>query len=158
MNKKLEGKVALVTGASKGIGQGLAIGLGAAGAQVAVNYKTDPIGANKTCESILSAGGNAKAFQANIGNKQEFEDLVEKAYQHFEGLDILVNNAARTRFGPLWEMTETDFDDVVDTVLRGPFFGSIAAAKKMQESGGSIINISSIAVRQIMEGHSLQRR
>ncbi|MDP7578052.1 MAG: SDR family oxidoreductase [SAR202 cluster bacterium] len=155
MSRKLEGKVALVTGASKGIGQGLAIGLAAAGAHIAVNYKTDPAGANKTCENILTAGGNAKSFQSDIGKKHDFEGLVEEVYQHFGRLDILVNNAARTRFGPLWDMTEIDFNDVIDTVLRGPFFGSIAAAKKMQDHGGSIINISSIAVKQIMEGHSV---
>ncbi len=154
MDQKLDGKIALVTGASKGIGQGLAIGMAAAGAVVAINYKTDLAGANDTCKRIHSAGGEAEPFQTDIGSKEGFENLIEEVYQHYGRLDVLVNNAARTRFGPLWEVTESDFNDVINTILRGPFFGSVAAARKMQEQGGSIINISSIAVRQVMANHS----
>ena len=156
MSGKLDGKVALVTGASKGIGQGLAIGLGAAGASVAVNYKTDPDGADTTERRIRVAGGEAETFQADIGAKQGIELLVERVFERFGRIDVLVNNAARTRFGPLFESTEEDFDEVVDTVLRGPFFGSLAAAHKMRENGsGSIINISSIAVNTIMPNHGV---
>lgn len=155
MNTKLAGQVALVTGSSKGIGQGLAVGLGAAGAQVAVNYKTDVEGATLTCKKIKEAGGKAEPFQADIGSKSEFEHLVDAVCERFGGLDVLVNNAARTRFGPLFEVTEEDFNDVVNTVLRGPFFGSVAAARRMMEKeGGSIINISSIAVGQMIPFHS----
>ena len=152
---KLSGKVVLVTGASKGIGQGLAIGLAAAGAQVAVNYKTDTEGAQSTLASIREAGGEAAGFQADIGAKSEFEALVDAVCARFGRLDVLVNNAARTRFGHVFEITEEDFDDVVNTNLRGPFFGSVAAARKMQEQGsGSIINISSIAARLMIPAHS----
>lgn len=155
MSGKLTGKVALVTGSSKGIGQGLAVGLAAAGAQVAVNYKTDPDGAEITCRRITAAGGAATAFQADIGSKAAFEQLVDDVCARFGRLDVLVNNAARTRFAPLFEVTEEDFDDVVDTNLRGPFFGSAAAARKMLEhGGGSIINISSIAARMMIPFHS----
>lgn len=155
MNGKLSGKVVLITGASKGIGQGLAIGMAAAGARVAVNYKTGADGAEITCKHIREAGGKAEAFQADIGSKSAFEGLVDAVYARFGRLDALVNNAARTRFGPLFEVTEEDFDDVVHTVLRGPFFGSMAAARKMlEQDGGSIINISSIAAKIMIPFHS----
>ncbi len=81
--------------------------------------------------------------------------MVEAVCRRFGRLDVLINNAARTRFGPFFEVTEEDFEDVVATILRGPFFGSMAAARRMMEGGGgSIINISSIAVRQIIPFHS----
>lgn len=154
MEKTLTGKVALVTGSSKSIGQAIAVGLAEAGAAVAVIYKTDTPGAEQTCKTITDAGGNAKPFPTDIGSKVEFERAVDEVCDHFGRLDILVNNAARTRFGPIHEVTERDFDDVVNTILRGPFFGSIASAKRMNETGGgSIINISSIAVRGIMFYH-----
>jgi NAD(P)-dependent dehydrogenase (short-subunit alcohol dehydrogenase family) len=154
MEKSLTGKVALVTGSSKSIGRAIAIGLAEAGAEVAVIYKTDTAGAEKTCRTIAEAGGTAKPFPADIGSKAEFERVIDEVCDHFGRLEILVNNAARTRFGPIDEVTEDDFDDVVNTILRGPFFGSIAAAKRMNEAGGgSIINISSIAVRGIMFFH-----
>ena len=154
MNGKLNDKVAIVTGASKGIGQALALGLAEAGAKVAVVYKNDTAGAESTCKSIADKGATAEPFSTDIGRKEDFERVVDTVFNQFGRLDVLVNNAARTRFGPLDEITEEDFDDVVNTVLRGPFFGSIAAAKKMIENGGgSIINISSIAVRGIMAFH-----
>jgi NAD(P)-dependent dehydrogenase (short-subunit alcohol dehydrogenase family) len=155
MNGKLAGKVALVTGASKGIGQGLAIGLAAAGARVAVNYKTDAAGAETTCATSRKAGGEAEAFAADIGGKAGFERLVDAVCGRFGRLDVLVNNAARTRFGPIFELTEEDFDDVVNTNLRGPFFGSVAAARRMlKQGGGSIINISSCAAKLMIADHS----
>ena len=155
MNNTLSGKVALVTGASKGIGQGLAIGLAEAGARVAVNFKTDADGASQTCEQIRHFGGDAHAFGADIGSKEAFEKMIGDICDHFGRLDVLVNNAARTRFGPYAEVTEEDFEEVISTILRGPFFGSVAAARRMKQAGGgSIINISSIAVRQIIRFHS----
>ena len=156
MNQKLSGKVALVTGASKSIGQGLAVGLAGAGARVAVNYKNDLAGAEATCARIGQAGGEAEAFQADIGAKAEFEQLVDRVCERFGRLDVLVNNAARTRFGHVFDITEEDFDDVVNTNLRGPFFGSAAAARRMiaQGGGGAIINISSCAAKVIIPHHS----
>jgi NAD(P)-dependent dehydrogenase (short-subunit alcohol dehydrogenase family) len=151
----LDGKVALVTGASKGIGQGLAVGLAAAGAIVAVNYKTDASGAEITCRTIREVGGTGLPFQADIGIKSAFEALVDAVFSRFGRFDVLVNNAARTRFGSIFELTEEDFDDVVNTNLRGPFFGSVAAARKMlQNGGGSIINISSCAAKLMITHRS----
>src|ERR1051325_4355533 len=151
----LDGKVVLVTGASKGIGRGLAVGLGGAGARVAVNYKTDRPGAEAAVEEITRAGGEAEAFNADIGSKLDFERLADSVHARFGRLDALVNNAVRTRFAPLFEVTEEDFDDVINTNLRGPLFGTAAAARKMLEvGGGSIINISSCAARLMVPFHS----
>src|SRR4029453_8632284 len=128
-NGRVAGRVILITGASKGIGRGLAAGLAKEGAHVVLNYKTDRAGAEAACAGIRDAGGEASAMQADIGLKMEFERMVADVAAEFGRLDVLVNNAARTRFGPLFQVTEEDFNDVVDTNLRGPFFGSVAAAK-----------------------------
>lgn len=156
MSEKLRGKIAIVTGSSGGIGRALAIGLGAHGARVAVNYKTNRSGAERTLATIREAGGEGELYQANIGVKREFEEMIDSVVRTFGGLDILVNNAARTRFGPLSEVTEEDFADVVDTNLRGPLFGSAAAARSMVlRRGGSIINISSCAARAMVPSHAV---
>lgn len=155
MTKKLAEKVALITGSSKGIGRGLAVALAANGAQVAINYKTDRAGAETTLAAVRQSGGVGEIFRADIGSRKAFEELVEAACARFGGLDILINNAARTRFAPLREITDDDFEDVINTNLRGPFFGSAAAAQKMVErGGGSIINISSCAARLMLPFHS----
>lgn len=156
MSLKLSGKVAIVTGSSGGIGRGLAIGLAASGAHVAVNFKTNRKGAEETLAAIRAAGGEGELFQADIGVKREFESMIDSVVNKFGGLDILVNNAARTRFGPLSQVTEDDFVDVVDTNLRGPLFGSAAAARHMaRRGGGSIINISSCAARAMVPFHAV---
>jgi 3-oxoacyl-[acyl-carrier protein] reductase len=153
---KLEGRAALVTGASKGIGAGLAIGLAQAGARVAVHYGLDKAGAERTLTSIREHGGDGEIFQANIGKKNEVEDLVETVHAQFGRLDVLVNNAARTRFAPALDATEDDLDEVLDTIIRGPFFGSVAAARyMMKESGGSIINITSAVATLAKEFHAV---
>ncbi|MGC1685494.1 MAG: glucose 1-dehydrogenase [Candidatus Acidiferrales bacterium] len=152
---KLSGKVAIVTGSSKGIGRALAIGFAAHGAQVAVVYKTDKAGAESTLASIRKAGGAGEIFRSDIGSRSDFEALVQATCEKFGGLDILLNNAARTRFAPLAEVTNDDFEDVVNTNLRGPLFGSAAAARKMAaRGGGAIINVSSCAARLMLPFHS----
>jgi NAD(P)-dependent dehydrogenase (short-subunit alcohol dehydrogenase family) len=94
-------------------------------------------------------------FHSDVRLKQDFESLIDKVTGHFGALHILVNNASHTRFGPVDEVTEEDFDDLVGTSLRGPFFGSIAAARKMGSyGGGSIINISSCATGLMIPLHS----
>jgi 3-oxoacyl-[acyl-carrier protein] reductase len=153
---KLAGKVALVTGASKGIGKALAQGLAAAGARIAVNFKTDPEGAEATCNSIRELGGEAVPFQSDVSSKVEMERLVKGVSDKFGRFDILVNNAARTRFQSLFAVTEEDYDDVFDTNVRGPFFGSIAAAREMlRQDGGAIINISSCVTALTIPFHGI---
>jgi NAD(P)-dependent dehydrogenase (short-subunit alcohol dehydrogenase family) len=123
---------------------------------VAVHYKTNRAGAEDTLAAIRQAGGEGELYQADIGGKRFFETLIDSVARRFGGLDTLVNNAARTRFGPLSEVTEEDFADVVGTNLRGPLFGSAAAARHMAlRGGGSIINISSCAARLMVPFHSV---
>lgn len=155
-SRKLQDRVALVTGSSKGIGRGIAIGLAAAGATVAVHYGLDRDGGDRTVEAIRINGGTAELFQADIGSKIEVEDLIESVIEKFGSLGILVNNAARTRFAPALKALEEDLDEVLNVIVRGPFFGSIAAAKHMIPKGrGSIINISSAVVTMAKEYHAV---
>jgi NAD(P)-dependent dehydrogenase (short-subunit alcohol dehydrogenase family) len=148
------GKAVLVTGSSKGIGRALAIGLAEHGAAVAVHYKTDRAGALETCDMIERRGGTSVAFGADVSHPAEARRLVAQARTELGRLDVLVNNAARTRFGPPDEVTDEDWDDVVGTNLRGPFVMSVAAAASM-EAGGSIINVSSCAASLMIRSHSL---
>ena len=121
---------------------------------MAVNYKTDQPGADATCATIGASGGESRVIQADIGSKEDFERMVEFTFSTFGRLDILVNNAARTRFAPLFEVTEDDFADVINTNLKGPLFGTAAAARKMLATGGgSVINISSCAARLMIPFH-----
>ena len=152
----LAGKIAIVTGASKGIGQVLALGLGKAGAAVVVNYKSDADGALETCRRIEEAGGRATVVQADIASSAEARELVEQTEMSFGGVDTLVNNAGRTRFGPPEEVTDDDWDYVMDTNLRGPFFLTVAAAKSMRERGGGcVINVSSCAATSMVHDHAV---
>src|SRR5260370_20983346 len=123
------------------MGQGLGIALAGPGAGDGVNYKSYTARAESTCRTIMQAGGEAEAFQADIGSKVAFEQLVERVCARFGRIDVLVNNAARTRFGHIFDLTEDDFDDVINTNLRGPFFGSVAAARTMVAQGGCSIII-----------------
>lgn len=150
----LQGKVAIVTGASKGIGQHLAIGLGRHGAKVVVNYKNDHHGAGATCVAIREAGGVAMPIAADIGIPRSARELVTEAAEEFGRVDILVNNAGRTRFGPARDVTEADWDDVINTNLRGAFFTTVAAAEVMPR-GGAVINISSCAATLMVDCHSI---
>jgi NAD(P)-dependent dehydrogenase (short-subunit alcohol dehydrogenase family) len=152
----LKNKSALVTGASKGIGQAIAIALAKDGASVAINYKTDGEGVEKTRQVIELAGGNAVVLQADIGKPDEARNLVAEAAARLGGLDILVNNAARTRFGPLLQMTEEDWEDVVSTNLKGTFFATLEAVRLMRErASGSVINVSSCAASLMVPFHSV---
>ena len=159
----MAGRAALVTGASKGIGRDLAVGLAAAGASVMVNYKTDERGAEEVCRQIAESGiGSAAAAQADVGVSGQARALVERTVAEFGRIDLLVNNAGRTRFGPAHAVTDEDFDDVVNTNLRGAFFASVAAAEQMQRQGsGAIVNISSCAAEsrdpRRLDLHDVQR-
>lgn len=141
--KQLEGKVALVTGGSRGIGAAIAKGLAEAGAKVALTYKTAEDAAAEVVREIEARGGKARAYRADSADVEDANNIVSQVVQDFGHLDILVNNAGISPTKPLHEVTDEDFDEVVHTNVRGVFFTSREAAKVMGESG-RIINIGSV--------------
>ncbi len=143
MSKKLAGKVAVVTGASKGIGAAIAKQLGAEGAAVVVNYASSKEGADRVVNQITSNGGKAVAVQANVAKPAELERLFSEAKKAFGRLDILVNNAGVYEFSPLENVTEEQFHRHFDLNVLGLMLASKEAAKYFDASGGSIINIGS---------------
>jgi len=143
--KKLAGKVAIVTGASKGIGAGIAKQLAAEGAAVVVNYASSKEGADRVVAEIESSGGKAIAVHANVAKKAEIERLFAETEKAFGKLDILVNNAGVYEFSPLEEITEEHFHKMFDLNVLGLILASKEAAKHFDSAGGSIINISSLA-------------
>jgi 3-oxoacyl-[acyl-carrier protein] reductase len=145
MTKKLSGKVAVVTGASKGIGAAIATHLAAAGAAVVVNYSSSKEGADRVAKEITSKDGKAVAVQANVAKKAEIERLFSEAIKTFGRLDILVNNAGVYEFLPLADVTEEHFHKQFDLNVLGLLLASKEAAKHFGSAGGSIINISSVA-------------
>ena len=141
-----EDKVAIVTGASRGIGKAIAEDLGSRGASVVVNYHSSAEGAEEVVAAIEKSGGQAKAFQADVSDLQQAQDLVKFAVEEFDGLHILVNNAGIIRDGFIMLMKEEDFDDVIRTNLKGTFNCSKAAVRHMMRKRyGRIINITSIS-------------
>jgi 3-oxoacyl-[acyl-carrier protein] reductase len=145
MTKKLSGKVAVVTGASKGIGAAIATHLAAEGAAVVVNYSSSKEGAERVVKEITSKDGKAVAVQANVAKKAEIERLFTEAHKAFGRLDILVNNAGVYEFLPLADVTEEHFHKLFDLNVLGLLLASKEAAKHFGSAGGSIINISSVA-------------
>jgi len=145
MSKKLSGKVAIVTGASKGIGAEIAKQLAAAGATVVVNYSSSKEGAEHVVDQIKRAEGQAVAVQANLSKKADIERLFADAKKAFGRLDILVNNAGVYEFAPIEEITEEHFHKQYDLNVLGLLFASQQAVKNFGSGGGSIINISSVA-------------
>ena len=143
---KLTGKVAIVTGASKGIGAGIAKALAAEGAAVVVNYATSKEGADHVVDDISKAGGKAVAVGADVSKAAEAQALVDSAVRHFGRLDVLVNNSGIFRFAPLEEITEEDFHDHFNINVLGPLLTSRAALKHLTQ-GGSIINVGSLITR-----------
>lgn len=141
-----DGKVAIVTGASRGIGRAIALELGSQGARVAVNYHTQSEAADEVAKAIREAGGEAAAFQADVGDYAQAEKLVKLATEHFGDLHILVNNAGITRDGLIMTMSEKDWDDVLRTNLKSTFNCSKHAVRHMlRRRFGRIINITSIS-------------
>jgi NAD(P)-dependent dehydrogenase (short-subunit alcohol dehydrogenase family) len=153
-NAVLRDKVAVVTGSSKGIGRALAVGLASSGARVVVNYKNDEAGALETCELIRDGGGEALSIRADVGSRSDVSQLIDRTVSEFGQISILVNNAGRTRFGPAAEVTEEDWDEVINTNLKGAFFTTIAAVSNMAE-GGSVINMSSCAASLMVRDHAV---
>jgi 3-oxoacyl-[acyl-carrier protein] reductase len=140
----LKGKVAIVTGASKGIGAGIARALAAEGASVVVNYASDKAGAEKTVADITKAGGKAVAVQAQVGSSADVTRLFDETKKAFGGLDILVNNAGVYKFGPLTELEDSEIRRQFETNVFGLLFTTREAAKRFGDSGGSIINIGTV--------------
>ncbi len=141
----LTGKVAVVTGASKGIGAGIAKTLAAAGAAVVVNYSSDRPGADKTVAAIEQAGGRAVAVQGNVSQAADVARLFAEAQQAFGQLDILVNNAGVFSFAPLEAIAEDEFHRQFNTNVLGTILATQEAVKHFGPGGGSVINISSVA-------------
>jgi len=142
---RLAGKVAVVTGASKGIGAAIAKQLAHDGASVVVNYATSAKDAEAVVAVIEAAGGTAKAMRADVSKPAESRKLVDATVSEFGRIDILVNNAGVYELLPLQEITETHFDRMFDLNVRGLLFATQAAAAAFGDRGGSIINIGSVA-------------
>ena len=142
---QLTGKVAIVTGASKGIGAGIAKELAAAGASVVVNYASSKEAADRLVADIKSEGGKAVAVKANMAKKADIENLFSETKKAFGRLDILVNNAGLYEFAPLEEITEEHFHKNFDLNVLGLILASKEAVRHFGSAGGSIINISSVA-------------
>jgi NAD(P)-dependent dehydrogenase (short-subunit alcohol dehydrogenase family) len=144
MSSALEGRVALVTGASKGIGKGIAIELAKAGCNIAVNYNSDHAGGEATAAEIRAMSRTAEAIQANVGSAADVDRMFAFIGERFPRLDILVNNAGVQTWKALLDLQESEWDRVIDTNLKGTFLCTQRAAQKMKEAGGgSIINIGS---------------
>ena len=143
-SRKLDGKVALVTGASKGIGAAIAKGLAAEGAAVVVNYSSSKPDGEKVAKEITALGGKAIAVQANMSKAGDIERLFTESKKALGRVDILVNNAGIYEFSPLEQVTEEHFHKHFNVNVLGLLLASQAAARQFDSSGGSIINISSV--------------
>ena len=143
---RMNGKIALVTGASRGIGRKIVTTLAAKGATVIVNYNGSESAATETVAEIVAAGGNAKAIKCNVADFTECESMIKSVIAEYGAIDILVNNAGITRDGLVMRMKESDFDDVINTNLKGAFncirhVSGIMVKKR----SGRIINVSSVS-------------
>lgn len=145
MANKLQGKVAVVTGASKGIGAEIARYLAGEGASVVVNYSSSKTEADRLVEEIKKKGGKAVAIQANLSKPEEVPKLFTEAKKAFGPIDILVNNAGIYAFVPLAEITPEHFHKIFDLNVLGLLLASKEAVKNFNSAGGSIINIGSVA-------------
>jgi len=146
MPDRLSNKVAVVTGSSSGIGQSIAIRLASEGANVVVNYASHPEGAEDTRKQIEAAGGKAFILQADVAKLEDARQLIDQAWQQFGSCDILVNNAGIEKSADFWDVTEEDYDRVLDTNLKGLFFLTQAFVRRLRDTQrpGRIINISSV--------------
>jgi len=144
MSRQLEGKTALVTGASKGIGKGIALELARQGCDVAVNYNSDSAGAEETAREIGSTGRKSLTVQANVGVTADVDRMFGEVFRRFPRLDILVNNAGVQTWKSLLELEEREWDRVIATNLKGCFLCTQRAARHMKDQGGGrIVNIGS---------------
>jgi glucose 1-dehydrogenase len=146
MPDRLAGKVAIVTGSSSGIGQSIAIRLATEGANVVVNSRGNPQGADDTVKQIEAAGSKGIIVQADVSKFADTQKLVDQAWQQLDRCDILINNAGIEKGANFWDVTEQDYDTVLDVNLKGPFFLTQAFVRRLREANlpGRVINISSV--------------
>jgi 3-oxoacyl-[acyl-carrier protein] reductase len=142
---RLNGKVAVVTGASKGIGAGIAKALGAEGAAVVVNYASSKEGAERVVKEINAKGGQAVAVQGDMSKEEDVRRLFTETRKTYGALDVLVNNAGIYKFDPLEAVKENEFHRQFNTNVLGPILATQEALKYFGSEGGSVINISSVA-------------
>ncbi|MCU1323673.1 MAG: short-chain dehydrogenase/reductase [Acidobacteriaceae bacterium] len=142
----LTSKVAIVTGSSSGIGQAIAIRLASEGATVVINYRSGSDGADETRASIEAAGGKAIIVQADVAKTSDTQKLIDDTYSQLGRCDILINNAGIEKKAAFWDVTEADYDTVLDINLRGVFFLTQSFVRKLRDTKttGRIINISSV--------------
>jgi 3-oxoacyl-[acyl-carrier protein] reductase len=152
---KLDGKVAVVTGASKGIGAAIARGLAAAGAAIAVNYSSSKEGADRTVAEIINKGGKAIAIKGDVGKAADAKRLFEETEKGLGSTECAVNNAGVFQLEPVEAISEKEFHREFDTNVLGPILTIQEALKRFPASGGSIINISSIASENPVPNSSL---
>lgn len=141
----LKGKSALVTGASRGIGRAIALELGKQGANVAVNYAGNEAKADEVVQELKALGVEAFKIQADVSNEDQVKAMIKETVSQFGAIDILINNAGITKDNLLMRMKEEEFDDVINTNLKGVFLTTKAIARQMmKQRGGKIVNVSSI--------------
>ena len=146
MPNRLEDKVAAITGGDQGIGRAIAERLAAEGADVAICYRSNKAGADEVAAAVQRMGRNVATVQCDVGKVVEGQRFVDEAVRHLGHIDILVNNAGLERRADFWDVTEQDYDAVLDVNLKGPFFLTQAFVKHriQAKAGGKVINISSV--------------
>lgn len=152
--KPLEGKTAIVTGSSRGIGRAIAMHLAALGANIVINYTSRPDQALETVEEVVRQGVEAISVQADLGHVEDVKSLFAAALAAFGRIDILINNAGIMRNKPLAEVTEEDFDQHFSINVKGTYFACQQALQHMRE-GGSIINFSTSVIGQMFPAYSV---
>jgi len=146
MPGRLEGKVAIITGSSSGIGQAIAERFASEGADCVIDYRDAHDGPEQTIAAIQAAGGKAVAVQADVTSLTDTKNLVDQAYAQLGRCDILVNNAGIEKRAPFWDVTEADYDAVMDVNLKGAFFLTQAFVRRLRDANlpGRILNTSSV--------------
>ncbi|KZT55268.1 putative hydroxysteroid dehydrogenase [Calocera cornea HHB12733] len=152
---ELKGKVALVTGASRGIGKAYALALGAQGASVVINYHSSAAIADSVVEQVKQAGGDAIAIQADSSSVSDIASLFEQAKKHYGKIDIVISNAGVEHFNDLDKTTEAEFDKTYGTNVKGQFFVAQQAYKHITHNGGRVVLTSSISKELSIPRHSV---
>ena len=152
--KNLSGKIALVTGSSRGIGRAMAERLSYEGASVAINYVNNANSAREVVAGIESAGGAAIAVQGDVSKLEDIQGLFDQTIEHFGRLDVLINNAGIRISKNVADITEAEFDRLFAINVKGTFFACQQAARRLSD-GGKIINVSSTVTRMMLPGYSI---